>query len=100
MLPQFFSGGPVAFKATFKFVELRHDFASATGAYVAPAVRLSMKWQFILEDEKGGRPVQMAETTVSPQPFVNVDQSEQSLKDLLAAVLERIGAQLNTMNHD
>lgn len=97
MLEQFFHGGDSKYKATFRFVELTHNFASATAPGVNPAVRVSMKWQFVLESPDGKKVLQLAETTEGPNAFTNVYQLDAIVKELLSAVLERIAQDLNKL---
>lgn len=94
-LPSFFSGNGEPHTASFKLVEFSHEYASAGGEGVAVAVRLAMKWQFVLRATSGKVVFQTTGRTVGPKPLVNTGQADDATKALMSAVIEEIAAGLN-----
>jgi hypothetical protein len=83
------AGGP-DYTAEFKMLEFSHSPVSGGDKIVA--VKVSMRWSFVLKDKNGAAVVSLAETTDGPEQLVNVGAADKTVGSLLNAVLERVAS--------
>lgn len=76
------------YQARFKLVEFSHSLTSVTRHTVT--VKVTMKWQFEILDDKGKPIVQVAEMTDGPQQLAFIDAADTAISALLGVVLEKI----------